>query len=312
MGNQRSLRAISISGLLLFVLGGAVGVASAQSDCTAGQTSAAFSFTGAAQTFTVPGGVTSVVVIAKGAQGSAGAGVGAGLGGRGALVTGTLAVTPLSTLNVFVGGAPTAMLNGFNGGASGGDATAGRGGGASDIRVGGLAEANRVVTAGGGGGGGNIGCFGNSIFGGVGGAGGGGAGVQGTNSAAGGGGFGGTAGTGGSFGIGCAPFQGQAGLSTTTGTGGAGGLGTGLCTPQPTSGGGGGGGFLGGGGGGAGAAGTVGCQFNDTGAGGGGAGGTSNAATLTSVTLLQGVNAGNGAVELCFVLPPFLFGDGFE
>ncbi|MEQ1597493.1 MAG: DUF11 domain-containing protein, partial [Casimicrobium sp.] len=50
-----------------------------------------------------------------------------------------------------------------------------------------------------------------------------------------------------------------------------------------------------------GSAGTVGCSGNDKGGGGGGAGGTSDAATLTSVTMTQGVNLGNGSVELCYI-----------
>jgi Glycine rich protein len=120
-----------------------------------------FSYTGANQTFVVPAGVTSLDVNLKGASGGAGydSGVVQGPGGEGAIVTGSIAVTPGSTLNIFVGSCPTASTAGYNGGGAGRatppSMTGGGGGGASDIRIGGTALTDRVVVAGGGGGGGN-------------------------------------------------------------------------------------------------------------------------------------------------------------
>jgi hypothetical protein len=53
------------------------------------------------------------------------------------------------------------------------------------------------------------------------------------------------------------------------------------------------------GGGGAGI-GTTACANNDNGGGGGGAGGTSSNISLTSATVTNGVQAGNGLVLLCY------------
>jgi hypothetical protein len=214
-----------------------------------------FTFTGAEQTFVVPGGVTSVqVVVIGGSGGEGGAGV---LGGAAARVTGTLSVTPGQTLYVEVGGTGQAASAGgdivFNGGAAAGGGGGG-GGGASDVRtaplVAGLAPDRRlVVAAGGGGGGGSA-----TESGGVGGA----AGSAGATAA--GGNEGGGAGTellGGSGGSGCA----STGTGGQLGSGGGGGSGE----LASNGGGGGGGGYFGGGGGGGG------CGFG----GGGGGGGSS-------------------------------------
>ena len=117
--------------------------------------SVTFNYTGAMQTWTVPPCVTSINVIAAGAKG------GGGGGGNGARITATLAVTPGQVLNIFVGGQGNCGNNsgGWNGGATGwasnpANATYNScgGGGASDIRIGGTALANRVIVAGGGGG----------------------------------------------------------------------------------------------------------------------------------------------------------------
>ena len=101
-----------------------------------------FNFTGAAQTFTVPAGVTNVTINAFGAQGVGGGGFIPGNGGR---AQGEMAVAPGQVLNVFVGG-----TNAFNGGGIGQGGS--NGGGASDVRAGGIALADRVIVAGGGGG----------------------------------------------------------------------------------------------------------------------------------------------------------------
>jgi hypothetical protein len=119
-----------------------------------------FNYTGSAQTFTVPAGVTSISVDAYGASSTVicatyqvnGAG-GEGLGGR---VQSTLSVTPGQTLNIYVGGSsnycgqsgwPSAYV-GWNGGAGG---YRRGGGGATDIRIGGTSLADRVIVSGGGG-----------------------------------------------------------------------------------------------------------------------------------------------------------------
>ncbi|MCR5889674.1 tail fiber domain-containing protein [Hymenobacter sp. J193] len=142
-----------------------------------------FSYTGGVQTYTVPAGVTSLQVEARGAQGGANTGGGGnqyGLeygpqpGGLGARVQATLAVTPGQVLYLYVGGAGRPATNdsgsngsgGFNGGGNGGFISyaspprgGGGGGGASDIRTSasGGTYADRLLTAGGGGGGGGQG-----------------------------------------------------------------------------------------------------------------------------------------------------------
>ena len=129
-----------------------------------------FSFTGAAQSFTVPSGVNSITVTAFGAQGGGDAG---GLGGEAQAV---FAVSPGAALEVLVGGqggpatgAQAGAAGGFNGGGGGrrwrswhvggasGPGGSG-GGGASDVRTGPCASslscglAARVLVGGGGGG----------------------------------------------------------------------------------------------------------------------------------------------------------------
>ncbi|TND08683.1 MAG: hypothetical protein FD123_1899 [Bacteroidetes bacterium] len=275
-------------------------------------------FTGGLQTYTIPCGVTSVTIECRGAQGgggaagnSSGGATAGGVGALGGLATGTLAVSPGDVLNVFVGGAGVTPTGGFNGGGNGGNQNAGGGGGASDVRVGGTAEANRVITAGGGGGGGRGGCeSGTTIAGGNGGLGGGGNGANGVDAPTSGGSAGGGAGavgsTGGAAGIGCGGFLGAVGGTASTGTGANGGAGQSCCCFSFGSipgGGGGGGGQVGGGGGGGGSAGTSGCSGNDKGAGGGGAGGTSSTAGVTSGSATNGVRTGNGVVKFTYVLP---------
>jgi hypothetical protein len=203
--------------------------------CTPG--SQTFNFTGAAQSFVVPGGCTTLQVEALGAQG------GCGEGGKGGRARGTLTVTPAETVQVYVGGAggcdTHAKPGGFNGGGatvtpSGDNWINGDGGGASDVRRGGLGLEHRVIVAGGGGGRG---------WGGTGGAGGGATGADGNPSGggcndtcAGKGGKQGAGGDGGYCGPGCIGNPGTLGKG---GTGAA-------CA---ACGGGGGGGYYGGGGG---------------------------------------------------------------
>ncbi|MEI6761113.1 MAG: glycine-rich protein [Betaproteobacteria bacterium] len=229
-----------------------------------------FNYTGALQTFVVPGGVTSISVDASGAQGFGSSTPGA-LGGR---VQAVLPVTPGQTLNIYVGGAGTACnAGGYNGGAN---ATctytqSGTGGGATDIRIGGTALSNRVIVAGGGGGAGyNCGI---GDFGGAGGGLTGGTGMQ-CYTTTPGGGNGGTPSAGGAGGV-------YAGW--TSGTNGA--LGNGGAGATGTGGGGGGGGYYGGGGG---------------SWGGGGGGSSYTDPSASSVVHTQGVRAGNGQLSISY------------
>lgn len=223
-------------------------------------------YTGAAQDFVVPAGVTEVLIECWGAAGGIGWGT-AGLGGH---TRGRYSVTPGETLKVYVGGQGTSdgsATPGFNGGGrtiDGGDG--GTGGGASDIRQGGNALANRIIVAGGGGGGGF------SVSGGAGG------GVVGGSGVGDAGGGGGTQIAGGGGGIGSGTGSGDSGSS------GQGGDSHGSVQGA------GGGGFYGGGGGGG---------LILYGGGGGGSGfiGTSTSEdTLTE----NGVRSGNGLVTIAW------------
>jgi hypothetical protein len=97
-------------------------------------------YTGGAQHFTVPSGVRNLDIVARGA---AGAGNPPARGGR---VHATIPVTPGEKLWVFVGGAASGQIGGFNGGANGGPygyascpgCSGYGGGGASDVRQGGM------------------------------------------------------------------------------------------------------------------------------------------------------------------------------
>jgi hypothetical protein len=177
-------------------------------------------YTGDAQTWTVPQGVTSASFDVEGAQG----GSNLATGGNGGRAADTLAVTPGAVVNVFVGGA--GGNGGFNGGGVGGAST---GGGASDIRIGGTTVNDRVLIAGGGGGGG-------LSMGGSGGAGGGSSGGDGSLGSNAGGGAGGTQNSGSGSGV-----LGAGG--TGNGGGGGGGYWGGAGSEMGAGGGGGGSGF---------------------------------------------------------------------
>jgi hypothetical protein len=117
-----------------------------------------FSYTGAEQTYTVPAGVTSLYITATGARGG-GPTSGYGTGGRGAVATGAIAVTPGQTLYIEVGGIGGQPDGGFNGGGASGSRnglSGWGGGGASDVRTVPRASAgtlsSRLIVAGGGGG----------------------------------------------------------------------------------------------------------------------------------------------------------------
>jgi hypothetical protein len=270
-----------------------------------------FSFTGAAQSFTVPPGGNSITVAAFGAQGG-GSGAAGGLGGG---AQAAFVVSPGAALEVLVGqsgtltGGRTGAVGGFNGGGSGGnggDNDSGGpsglggsgGGGASDLRTGACASslscglAARVLVGGGGGG-----ASGSSTSGGAGGSPSGGSGT----SDQGGGGGGGSQSAGGSGGAGfsapvisCAAGSGTAGGVATQDSGGPGGAAGGSATMGiPVSGGpgagGGGAGYWGGGGGGGG------CPLVGAGGGGGGSSFGPAGATFTNAT-----QSGNGTVSISY------------
>jgi large repetitive protein len=277
----------------------------------------AFYFTGNAQSFVVPNGVTQITVVASGASGAIVHTAKCNqIGGTGGLVQATIPVTPNETLAVFVGGEGEiggGCLDyegygdgGFNGGGNGGisgydvgsphNYSGGGGGGASDVRQGGSALANRVVVAAGGGGGGGLA---SSQKTGGGGAGGGKSGGRGTggHSGSGGclgsGGLGGTPSKGGNGGGG-AP-QANPGSPGALGLGGGGGSGASdTSAADGGGGGGGGGGYYGGGGGGAGA------KCKSLGGGGGGGGGSSYVEPgATNVKDEKGAgSSGNGQITI--------------
>jgi len=240
------------------------------STATAATKTETFDYTGAAQTWTVPPGITEATFDLYGAQGAGFAATSEfapGLGGR---ATATITLTPGASIEVNVGG--SGVVGGFNGGGT--SAGIGSGGGASDIRVGGTAPADRVLVAGGGGGAGQTACGGQSVHGGAGG------GATGGPGSAGAGGCGAPVGGGGT--------QIEGGSATAPAT--AGGFGTGGSAGAAGAGGGG-GGWFGGGGGGVGA-----------GVSGGGGGGSGHGPAGT--TFETGVRSGNGLVTVSYELDP--------
>jgi len=124
-----------------------------------------FSFTGAAQTYTVPACVSGIRIECWGASGGGPQTGGNQQAGRGGYTSGILAVTPGEVLHIYVGGQgqyqsnvgsnPTA-LGGWNGGGNSGACLASSqpaaGGGGTDVRFGGTGLQNRIMVAGGGGG----------------------------------------------------------------------------------------------------------------------------------------------------------------
>jgi hypothetical protein len=250
------------------------------------------------QPFLVPDCVSQIEITAYGAKGKK-ASLGA-LGGNGAVATGKLNTVGGEILYITCGDSL-----GFNGGAPGGNGGAGNGGGASDVRLGGTALANRILVAGGGGGGGSDGCNGTggpgAYAGGVGGSGGSGTGSNGQGSSNGPGGSGGQIGVGGLANNLCNALPGTNGANS--GQGGDGSLLTCLVSSFP-GGGGGGGGFVTGGGGGGGSAFNSSCSGTEKGGGGGGAGGSNYfAPSIIGGVSNAGINANNGLVVITYLLP---------
>ncbi len=271
---SRGLR-VSIAGLLtvgaMAVVVGSSLAADPSAGCTttSGVTTCVFAYTGAAQTWTVPAGVTTASFDLYGAEGGSFLGFG-GLGGR---TEATIPVSSGDSIQVNVGGHGQELAEGltgrpaggFNGGGSGEDAG---GGGATDIRSGGVALADRLLVAGGGGGNG----AGGSSGGGGGGSSGEDAPANDTDI------FPGTiAGGGGSQSAG-----GSAGGNSTAGSLGSGGENT-------VAGGGGGGGYYGGG------AGYI---------SGGGGGSGFVTASATSSAMSTGVREGDGLVTISYTEAP--------
>jgi hypothetical protein len=231
-----------------------------------------FQYTGNAQTFTVPLGVTKITVDARGAEGGGASGCGsAGCffeGGFGGRVYAEMPVKPGETLYVYVGG--YGWNGGFNGGGAGGRSGSSiegyTGGGSSDVREGGDKLKNRRIVAAGGGGQGD-GWL--SYFYGYGGDGGGLVGRAGNSTYTGDGGGGGSQTQGGAGGAGVGS-KGHPGDNGSFGRGGTGGNGGASSAVGGAAGGGGGAGYYGGGGGGG-----VGAGDGSAGPGGGGGGGSS-------------------------------------
>lgn len=247
---------------------------------TAAPVVANFSFTGAAQSWTVPSGVTAIQFQVVGASGGTSWGV---RGGYGESVTGTLSVTPGEILSIYVGqqGSPHSTVSNpavFNGGGAGYYYAAG-GGGGSDIRQGGSTLNNRVIVAGGGGGashsfaGGDAG-FTSGVKG---------ADAQGSAGLIGIGGSGGTQSAGGAGGAGASMCGNAAGTSGSLGVGGTGGQ-------ASSGGGGGGGGYYGGGGGGSG------CNASS----GGGGSSYINSSVVSSYSYALATNTGNGSIRISY------------
>ena len=259
---------------------------------SAGSTgSQTFSYSGTITNFTVPVGVSSLIVEAKGAQGGTSS---SNAGGLGAYIKGTVTVTPGQVLKVLVGGQGSSGTQGGGGGGSfvttnsnGALVIAGGGGGGQYTGSLNLSNANgttgnsgmagmdqgynRTAGAGGTGGGGGT-CTPN---------------FPGTPNGAGGGGLTGSGTTCSTVGGGSSFTSGGAG-GAGAGSGGAGGFGGGGGADWSYwTGGGGGGGYSGGGGG--------------TYYGVGGGGGSYNGGT--SPTNVSGSQSGNGQVVISWTVP---------
>jgi hypothetical protein len=175
--------------------------------------------TAGSYTFTVPEGVTSLQIVATGAGGGGGGlwGTNAGsVGGAGAVVRSTIAVTSGQVLSLIVGGGGGAGTDGPGDSNQYTCGTGGGGGGSTNVAVG---EAYQIIAGGGGGGGScNQGTAGGS-GGGANGSGGAGAGQF--RSLGGGGGANGVGGSGGNDGMGDYGINGSSGAGGPGGAGGS-------------------------------------------------------------------------------------------
>ncbi|MEI6765668.1 MAG: PKD domain-containing protein [Bacteroidota bacterium] len=129
------------------------------SSCYNHSQSQTFSYTGAAQTWTVPSGVCSITIDAYGAQG--GNGIGGGVGGKGAYISGTFTVTAGDNITLTVGGKGSNGISSLNGGGGGGGSfavnngvillIAGGGGGSSYYNTSSYGQPGNANTTGGAG-----------------------------------------------------------------------------------------------------------------------------------------------------------------
>ena len=98
IGVGEQIPALMLLGLVLAL--------TASSAASAAPTTQTFPFNGNSQFFTIPDGVTSVQITVQGGSGGMGyPTVGGGIGGAGAQITGTVAVTPGEPWEIDVGGA---------------------------------------------------------------------------------------------------------------------------------------------------------------------------------------------------------------
>jgi hypothetical protein len=279
-------------------------------------------YTGAAQYWTAPAGVTEATFTLYGAEGGASGDTGAA--GLGAAVTGMVPVTASTVLQVNAGQAGAPHQAGTFGGGGSPEGDAAGGGGETDVRVadadGDYPLSNALLVAGGGGGGGQIVISDNGP--GPGGAAGGNADSPGSAGPSGdgncgetlGGGAGGGAGTTSAGGLGGADgtVSGPCDTSLTVeggSAGGNGGPGTGGSAGSPPGfdGGGGGGGGYNGGGAGGGPALDIGAGSREATSGGGGGGGGASYTGSTGAAVTDGVaapdDAPNGEVIISYADP---------
>jgi hypothetical protein len=131
--------------------------------CSAGTCTVTYTSPGLGQTWTVPSGVSTESFTLTGGAG----GEGGNFGGLPSVVSGSVSAAVGSTITVDVGGGGISWesggIGGVNGGGNGsftsGSGGGGGGGGATDIKVGGTAQVDRVLVAGGAGGGGGNGDY---------------------------------------------------------------------------------------------------------------------------------------------------------
>jgi len=249
-GNERAKPPSVTAGLRVVLV--ALALILGSSGTARAETTSTFYYTGGEQTIAIPAGVSTVAVTAVGGKGASSRKIGGIVpGGYGAVVSGSISVTPRSTLYVWVGGnGRYATGYGFNGGGWAYGELSGPGGGASDVRTS-TSLSSRLVVAAGGGGAGEAGS--GYLGGGTGGS----AGQPGENGQsepeeAKNGGNGGGAGTADYGGFGGAAGHGNPVDAGQNGVLGIGGSNDSGCVSCYTGGGGGGGGLYGGGGGGSG------------------------------------------------------------
>jgi RHS repeat-associated protein len=245
-------------------------------------------YTGATSTYTVPPGVTKLIVSIYGAQG----GVGSGSPGLGGAATGTLLVTPGTTYYYNVG-----QMGGSGGTSGSGPYSGGGGGGKTWFGTSSTFSTSTVLlSAGGGGGSGGDWAVtsGGSVSGGNGGYGGGGIGgsTNGTSPGAGGGGGGLYGGFGGSGSGGAAGTQSS---GYALGQGGAGGNNIAVGAS----------GCAGGDGGGTSGVNGSSCS-NGAGGGGGGSAFVSTSTSLSATSTASGVRTGNGYIEIKGIIAPII------